>query len=224
MFPGNLSRAEIIKDKARIQFDTWADGYDRSLLNRFVFRPAYLASMEEIARWRCGHGGSFRVLDVGCGTGTLARLLCGGGWPVRYLGLDYSAAMCKNAMEKARTMGYADRATFLLADSEHLPVADRSIDVLVCANSFHHYPHQQAVVREMRRVLQPGGRLVLIDGFRDNAVGWFVFDVVVGRLENPVHHAPWREIQAYFRTAGFCGIRFRKINLLCPLVVSVGDV
>ena len=58
-------------------------------------------------------------------------------------------------------------------DSERLPFATGTFDVVTCANSFHHYPHQDRAVAEMHRVLQPGGRLMLIDGYRDAPWGWF---------------------------------------------------
>ncbi len=112
----------------------------------------------------------------------------------------------------------------LAGDSEQLPFGDGTFDVVTCANSFHHYPRQQAVVREMRRVLRGGGRLILVDGFRDNVVGWFVFDAVIGRIEQDVHHATWREIDGYFSQAGFARIHRRKTSRLFPIVATTGDV
>ncbi len=56
-------------------------------------------------------------------------------------------------------------------DSERLPFASGSFDIVTCANSFHHYPRQDRAVAEMRRVLRPGGRLMIIDGYRDGAMG-----------------------------------------------------
>ena len=52
-------------------------------------------------------------------------------------------------------------------DSERLPFESGSFDIVTCANSFHHYPRQDRAVAEMRRVLRPGGRLMIIDGYRD---------------------------------------------------------
>jgi ubiquinone/menaquinone biosynthesis C-methylase UbiE len=144
--------------------------------------------------------------------------------PARTVGLDYAPSMCQVASEKARRAGVADRLCFTAGDSEHLPFADGSFDAITCSNSFHHYPHQQAVVHEMRRLLRPGGRLMLIDGFRDNIVGWVTFDVIIGTVEKPVFHAPWSIIHEYFETAGFSEIRRRKFNFLFPLLLTVGTV
>ncbi len=111
----------------------------------------------------------------------------------------------------------------LAADSERLPFAPASFDLVTCANSFHHYPDQLGVVTQMRRVLRPGGAVILLDGFRDNAIGWFVFDVVVAAVEKDVHHAAWHEIDAMFQGAGLRNIRRRKYNLLFPVLVTTGD-
>ena len=93
---------------------------------------------------------------------------------------------------------------------------------MTCSNSFHHYPDQQRCVNEMRRVLRPGGRLMLIDGFRDNVIGWVTFDVIIAAVEKQIHHASWSEFHAYFQQAGFQDIHRRKINILFPLLMTVG--
>ncbi|MCK4658839.1 MAG: methyltransferase domain-containing protein [Phycisphaerae bacterium] len=211
-----------IKNRAKRQFESWADSYDRSLLNHFMFRPACMALMEEIARWYDEQRRPFCVLDIGCGTGTLACRLAGSPWPVSVVGMDYAEGMCQAASAKAAHAGH--QAHFATGDSEHLPFADASFDIVTCSNSFHHYPHQQAVVHAMRRTLRPGGRMILIDGFRDNIVGWITFDVIISRVEGKVYHAPWTVVRDYFQAAGFTAIHRRKLNFWFPLLVTIGDV
>ncbi|MGI0149856.1 MAG: class I SAM-dependent methyltransferase, partial [Thermoplasmata archaeon] len=164
-----------------------------------------------------------RVLDVGCGTASFVKLLGETPWPIEVVGVDYSPAMCVVAAKKLGSAETPRRAVVLAGDSEHLPFPDGSVDVITCANSFHHYPRQGAVVRELRRVLRAGGRLILLDGFRDNVIGWFVFDVVVAWIETDVHHAAWREVHTMFVEAGFRNIRRRKFNVLFPVLVTTGD-
>ena len=65
---------------------------------------------------------------------------------------------------------------------------------------------------------------MIIDGFRDNAVGWFIFDVVIAKIEKSVHHAPWTTMRSYFENAGFSEIYHRKFNLLFPAFITVGSV
>lgn len=215
--------ASKAKEQARRQFEAWAATYDRSLLNHFLFWPSYLVFMEEVARWCAERDRPFAVLDIGCGTGTFTGLLASSPWPVRAVGLDYAPAMCVAAAGKTASAGASQRVRFVAGDSEHLPFADASFDLITCSNSFHHYPHQQTVVHEMRRLLRPAGRLVLIDGFRDNVIGWFVFDVIITRVEKDVYHAPWSIIDRYCVNAGFTNIRRRKFNLWFPLLATIGD-
>ncbi len=214
-------RSHAFKGNASRQFAAWARTYDRSILNFFLFRPSYLALLEELHRWRAEHRRRCRVLDVGCGTGSFAGLVSAVGVDAEVVGMDFVPQMCAQARRKLR--GDDDGVHFVAADSEHLPFSDASFDLVTCSNSFHHYPHQQAVVREFRRLLRPAGRVVLIDGFRDNVVGWVVFDVFIARIEGHVHHAPWKQVNQYFLDAGLTSIRQRKINLLFPALVTVGD-
>ncbi len=215
------AHAGQMKRTAREEFEAWAAGYDRSLMNYFLFGPSYRILLAELVRWERTRQ-PFHLLDIGCGTGTFAAMVAGAGLPARVVGLDYAAGMCRMASEKAHAAGAADRVSFLNADSEHLPFAAGSFDAVTCSNSFHHYPHQDQAVREMRRVLRPGGRLVIIDGFRDNVIGWTMFDVIIGIVEKHIHHASWRQMRDYFQAAGFCQVRQRKMNVLFPLLVTVG--
>mgnify|MGYP000912049724 CR=1 FL=1 len=211
-----------MKSRARDRFEAWAITYDRSLLNRFLFLPSYQIFLEELYAWRGESGEPFELLDVGCGTGTFDLMLAASPLKARIVGLDYAPSMCKVARRKAEQTRVGGRLSYVAADSEHLPFADASFDAVTCSNSFHHYPHQQNVVMEMRRVLRPGGRLLLIDGFRDNIVGWMTFDVIIGAVEKEVFHAPWSTIHRYFEAAGFREIRRRKFNYWFPGLLTVG--
>lgn len=211
-----------MKSRARGRFDAWASTYDRSPLHRFLFVPAYQMLLEELYAWRGLTAGPFDLLDVGCGTGSFNAMLAASPLPARITGLDYSPSMCEIANRKAAAAGLVGHVRYAAGDSEHLPFADASFDAVTCSNSFHHYPHQPAVLTEMRRVLRPGGRLLLIDGFRDNIIGWFVFDVIIAAVEKEVHHAPWSAIHRWFEASGFREIRRRKFSYWFPLLLTVG--
>jgi ubiquinone/menaquinone biosynthesis C-methylase UbiE len=212
-----------MKTLAKHEFEAWAGTYDRSLLNRFLFQPSYRMFLEELQAWRGTMEAPFDLLDIGCGTGTFDAMLAASPLPARLVGLDYAEAMCRVASGKASAAGVSDRLSYVNADSQHLPFADGSFDVVTCSNSFHHYPDQQQVVHEMRRVLRPGGRLMLIDGFRDNIIGWIAFDVIIGHVEKEVFHAPWSRMHEYFVKAGFRGIRRRKFSFWMPGLLTIGE-
>ena len=220
-----IQDARTTKKLAKDTFEAWAETYDHSLLNYFLFRPSYYTFLEEIARWRADLDGPFNILDIGCGTGTFPGMIALSNLDARHIvGLDYAMEMCHQAARKLQRFDPDHLVSFVNGDSEHLPFPDAMFDVVTCANSFHHYPHQQVVVSEMRRLIRPGGRLMIIDGFRDNAIGWVVFDVVIAAIEKSVHHAPWTTMRSYFEKAGFSEIYHRKFNFLFPAFITVGSV
>lgn len=211
-----------VKKHARRQFEKWALSYDRSRLNELVFFPSMRKCQEEILRWQQSRGArTFRMLDVGCGTGSLLALMAARPQADLLIGLDYAEEMVRRAAQKFAEGPHAAKLQAIRGDAEHLPLADGAVDVVTCCNSFHHYPHQAQAIREFHRVLAPGGLLVLIDGFRDNVVGWVIFDVFVATVEKNVHHAPWSSVRRMIDEAGFASLRQEKMNVLAPLLVNV---
>jgi len=218
-----MESAHATKHQAKTEFESWARTYDRSLLNHFLFRPSCFMLLEELAKWQRDGGRALDLLDIGCGTGSLAHLVVQSSLRVRHvIGLDYAMEMCQQAQAKLSLRCADEKVSFINGDSEHLPFGSETFDVITCANSFHHYPHQQAVVHEMRRLLRPGGRLMIIDGFRDNTIGWVVFDVIIASIEKLVHHASWTRMHQFFEAAGFEDIYHRKFNFWFPAFVTVG--
>jgi ubiquinone/menaquinone biosynthesis C-methylase UbiE len=214
-----------IKQHARAHFERWALSYDRSKLNELVFFPSVRACQEEIGRWRARRGiRPFRVLDVGCGTGSLLALLARDSQTELLVGVDYAEAMVQNSARKFSQSQNACKLHAVRGDAERLPFPDRTFDVVTCCNSFHHYPHQAQAIRGFHRVLRPGGLLVLVDGFRDNVIGWVVFDVGVALAEGHVHHASWSELRGMILDAGFDRLQQRKKNVLAPLLINVAHV
>jgi SAM-dependent methyltransferase len=94
-----------------------------------------------------------RVLDVACGAGFgLEMLVAAGACP---LGVDLQAA----ALAEARQA--APRARLVRADATRLPLPNHAIDLAVSFETIEHVPDAAALVRELRRVVRPEGRLVL---------------------------------------------------------------
>ncbi|HEU4457080.1 MAG TPA: class I SAM-dependent methyltransferase [Longimicrobium sp.] len=105
------------------------------------------------------------VLDVGCGTAALLPRLSA--WSARfdrYTGLDLSPEMLRMARAKA---GDAARAAFVAGSAEALPFRAGAFDTAVSASAMHYWEAPDAALAEIRRVLRPRGRLLLLDWQRD---------------------------------------------------------
>jgi ubiquinone/menaquinone biosynthesis C-methylase UbiE len=100
-----------------------------------------------LARVRTGG----RILDNGCGIGLLFESLP----PERVVGLDLSSEMLRRAAKHSDQL--------ILGNSQDLPLKDASFDDVVCRSLLHHLSDPEAAVREMHRVLRPGGVMVSVD-------------------------------------------------------------
>jgi ubiquinone/menaquinone biosynthesis C-methylase UbiE len=204
------------KAQATHEFMRWSESYDRSILQWLLFGPSHRAM---IRRVRAVTGGRpFRVLDVGCGTGVFAGRLHEAFPEAEVWGVDLVAGMLAKGAERWRQ--FAGRVHPVQGDSERLPFAGNSFDVVTCANSFHHYPDQGRAVAEMHRVLRPGGRLLLIDGYRDGPWGWFIYDVCVAGVEGSVHHASKPRFRDLFRRAGLKSVSQHVFRGPAPFLLT----
>jgi ubiquinone/menaquinone biosynthesis C-methylase UbiE len=115
-----------------------------------------------------------RILDIGCGSGYLLRgLAARNPSAVGLSGIDPSAAMVAAAQA-----GVDDsRIEVSLGAAEDLPYSDGAFDLVVSTTSFDHWADQRRGLAECRRVLAPGGHLVLVDQFSL----WLVPTLVFGR-------------------------------------------
>jgi ubiquinone/menaquinone biosynthesis C-methylase UbiE len=115
-----------------------------------------------------------RVLDVGCGTGYLIRVLAGHYPRAQELaGIDAAS----NMIQAAKSINDDERLTFVTGVAEQLPYADASMDLVVSSTSFDHWSDQGAGLAECARVLRPSGYLVLVDQFSQ----WLIPTLAVSR-------------------------------------------
>ena len=105
-----------------------------------------------------------KALDVGTGPGQLAFYLAEAGF--KATGIDISPGMIARAREKA--MQDKLSCDFQTGDAEALPFADNTFDVVVSRNLVWTLPDPQAAIREWHRVLKPGGRIIISDGYWRN--------------------------------------------------------
>lgn len=204
------------KHQATHEFTRWSESYDRSILQLLLFGPSHRALIERI---RAVSGGRpIRILDVGCGTGVFAARLRAEVPKARIWGVDLVSEMLAKGSERWRL--HAGSVQAAQGDSERLPFAANTFDFVTCANSFHHYPHQDRAIAEMHRVLRPGGRLLLIDGYRDAPWGWFIYDVCVAGVEGSVHHASADRFRDLFSQAGLHAIAQRIFRGPAPFLLT----
>jgi arsenite methyltransferase len=103
------------------------------------------------------------VLDIGSGSGTdliLAAQRVGSNG--RAIGLDMTAAMRRKAAANAAAAGLVN-VELVDGNAEHIPLPDESVDVVTSNGVINLVPDKEAVVREIRRVLRPGGRVQIAD-------------------------------------------------------------
>ena len=119
------------------------------------------------------------LLDCGCGTGPMLTLLHEKYPEKHYTGIDLTPKMIEVAKRKA-----LKNVELVVGDCENLPFEANSFDVVICCESFHHYPNPQDFFNSVSRVLRLGGRLVLRDMTMNSAaVRWFC-----NTIEMPLAH------------------------------------
>jgi ubiquinone/menaquinone biosynthesis C-methylase UbiE len=155
------------------RFEQWASTYENSWLQRAFFERVYQATLT-LAAGTVHQPVS--VLDVGCGTGKLLRR-ANIYWPeAQLIGVDPANGM----IEMAKRL--TPDATFFTGMAEVLPLEDASVDLALSTSSFHHWQDQAAGIREIARVLRPGGYFVLVDAsFPD----WLVRVFRLKRFHSP---------------------------------------
>jgi ubiquinone/menaquinone biosynthesis C-methylase UbiE len=193
------------------------------------------AAMLELASPAAGE----RVLDVACGTGLVsfaaARAVGAKG---DVLGTDLSQRMIDAAERRARELRLSN-CTFLRMDAESLSLPDARFDVALCGLGLMYVPDPEQALREMRRVLRPGGRISLaVWGERRNC-GWSpVFEIVDAEVASEVCPLFFRlgqqdALARLCTTAAFGNIKHRRItttlvyadsNEACDAVFVAGPV
>jgi ubiquinone/menaquinone biosynthesis C-methylase UbiE len=172
------------RDIAR--FDQWSERYDRSWLQRVFFGPVH-AHVIAVATQAVPQAGT--VLDVGCGTGLLLQWL-GQAYPTAHLaGVDAAPGMAQVAVRRHRIAA-------VVGIAERLPFRSGSVELLVSTISFH-WGDQRRGLAEVRRVLVPGGHLLLTDPI---VTGWLRPFYAIGRARDRFHTAA--ELDAMLGDAG----------------------
>lgn len=128
-----------------------------------------------------------RVLDVACGTGLVSFAAANAvGATGQVVGIDLSERMVSRAQQRADEQ-QRSRISFSRMDAEKLALPDASVDVAVCALGLMYFPDPLQALREMHRVLRPGGRIALAVWGERSRCGWSpVFPIVDAEVDSDV--------------------------------------
>lgn len=140
------------KEKSKAAFDQQAATYDHD------FKGSHARALYPVMLKKLSQIPFQSALDLGCGTGEIMKLILQADPHKELYGIDLSEKMLAVARSKL-----PNQVKLLSGDSESLPFPDHSFDVVYCNDSFHHYPAPQNVLREVRRVLKPGGKFLIGD-------------------------------------------------------------
>lgn len=168
---------EKFEEKNKKMFSWVSHYYDNHLSVNFYFEKIYKRVVEEIA----GKQGNYFVrpinfLDVACGTGKIIHILSPKFPESKFLGLDFSEAMLREAIKnQPRT----NNVQFQIGSVTKLPAEDNAYDLVICTEAFHHFMFPDETLEEIYRVLKPGGMFLLIDpafniGFIKKTIGLFL--------------------------------------------------
>lgn len=146
---------EVMQSPIPVQqaYDLAAPFYDNWYWQEFWRSTEYPLIRGVIERVRRGRGKGFAVLDVGCGTGWYLQQL--GFLGAHLEGVDLSSGMLAIARHRLPAVALQQ------ADIRRLPYAGNRFDAVICTRVLSHLPRLEEAVSEMRRVLAPGGTLVL---------------------------------------------------------------
>ncbi|MBN1798909.1 MAG: class I SAM-dependent methyltransferase [Spirochaetales bacterium] len=195
-----LVKHDYYKKKSKQAFNRQAAYYDHDK-NGSHARTMYPYILDKINNLQFKN-----ILDIGCGTGEILSAVADYNG-VRAYGIDISLKMLSVAETKI-----VHKAQLMLGDAEKLPYGDCFFDVVICNDSFHHYPNPLAVLLEMRRVLKAGGTLLLSDiclpNFKRVLLNMFIYLSPDGDYKIYSRNA----IRNLVKQAGFVSGTYEKVN------------
>jgi SAM-dependent methyltransferase len=173
---------------------------------RRVIEHRWRLFREMLLAWhrRRGHTGVVTVLDAGCGDGInlvgLREIAAGEGLAMRLLGVDYSPLRLRRAVAAAPGTRVHQASLY------RLPLVNESVDVVLCNHVIEHVPDVETTLSELRRVLRPGGLLIVgvpNEGCLMARVRNRVIQRSIARATDHVHFFTGRTLDRTLRDAGF---------------------
>ena len=149
-------------------FDEISGRYD--FLNHFLSLGIDIRWRKKFVKILAAHHPA-TILDVATGTGDLAIALCSL-HPEKIAGIDISVKMLEIAREKAKQSGLKDRIEFRPGDAENIDYPDGSFDAVTVAFGVRNFAGLEQGLKEMKRILRPGGRMMILEFSHPSATPW----------------------------------------------------
>ena len=197
----------------RHQYSALASSYDRAWA-RYVRDSTTLALAEFPT------SPALRVLDIGCGTGVLLRRALDADTTRTAIGVDVTFNMLRQAAQRL-----PNTVPLVCASGESVPLRRASVDLVVSTSALHYMRDPSSMLREARRLLVPGGTVIVGDWCRDY---WtmVVLDGVL-RWVDPAHVATLsgETLVQLMRNAGFQNVRLsrRRIDRFWGLMTATAQ-
>ena len=186
-------------ERLRVEFNEWAragKGPSMEKGHRPVGEQA-IALMEIPA--------AARVPDVGCGNGWATRMMAELAPDGRVVGIDISDEMIDEARQSSSAFAHVE---FREASAEKLPFAENEFTHAFSMESLYYYADTLRALKEIRRVLKPGGRFVtVVDLFQENEASHQWID----DLKVPVQLLSSDQYRSFFEEAGFTNVKAQRL-------------
>ena len=171
---------EAFSDKDKVFY--WDDLYDRQNFQGDIFRRRMNYAMSWIDS--LGLQAGSKILDAGCGAGRPAYEVVKRGYDV--FGMDYSFEMLKKANSILNRDGYQN-VELCQGDIENLPYQNATFDVIICLGVIAYLPSEKKALEELRRVLKPGGVLIISFINKARFVRLLDFPLILGKLSQKLY-------------------------------------
>ena len=225
---------ELQKQGVRQMFDRIAPTYDRlnHMLSLGIDRRWRRTAVDALDKHFPPQGGQGVILDIATGTGDFAMLLAERLKPQRIIGADISEGMMDVGRKKVAQAGLQDVISFQWEDCTKLSFPDGTFDAVTSAYGVRNFQDLDAGLREMQRVLRPGGHLLIVEltpppRFPMKQLFWVYAHVVMPLLGRLISHddsaytylpasmeafPQAEQMESILRRAGFTDIQWHRFT------------